>query len=41
MNKLTRALSTISSRQNQNSAGLKLRNYLFTKTWKLAIGISI
>ena len=37
----TRALSTISSRQNQSSASLKLRNYVFTKTWKLVIGISI
>ena len=36
----TRALSTISSRQNQSSASLKLRNYVFTKTWKLAIAIS-
>ena len=34
-----RALSTISSRQNQSSASLRLRNYVFTKTWKLVIGI--
>ena len=26
-----------SSRQNQSSAILKLRNYVFTKTWKLAV----
>ena len=36
----TRALSTISSRQKQSSASLKLRNYIFTKTWKLTIAIS-
>ena len=33
----TRALSTFSSKQNQNSASLKLQNDVFTKTWKLAI----
>ena len=26
--------------QNQSSASLKLRNYVFSKTWKLAIAIS-
>ena len=33
-----RALSTFSSRQNQSSASLKLRNYLFTR--KLAIHLA-
>ena len=31
-----RALSTI-TRQNQSSAILKLRKYVFTKTWKVAV----
>ena len=35
-----RALSTISSRQNQSSASLKLRNYMFSKTWKLITAAS-
>ena len=37
---MNKSSHTISSRQNLSSASLKLRNYVFTKTWKLAIGIS-
>ena len=37
----TRALSAISSRQNQSSASLKLRKYVFSKTWKQVIATSI
>ena len=33
----TRALSTFSSKQNQNSASLKLQNNVCTQTWKLPI----
>ena len=35
-----RALSTIRS-QNQSSANLKLRKYVFTKTWKVAVTASV